>query len=121
MLPFEIKNYSIKIKNMEQQKSAIIIGAGLVGSLWAVYLSKAGYKVTIYERRSDIRKAEISAGKSINLSFAPITSAIPESILRLLILMVTHSKPNSVKTESYNCTNSTSCHKDFEPTTSASH
>lgn len=56
--------------NMEKQKSAIIIGAGLVGSLWAVYLSKAGYKVTIYERRPDIRKAEISAGKSINLALS---------------------------------------------------
>lgn len=55
---------------MEHQKSAIIVGAGLVGSLWAVYLSKAGYKVTIYERRSDIRKAEISAGKSINLALS---------------------------------------------------
>ncbi len=52
------------------EKSAIIVGAGLVGSLWAVYLSKAGYKVTIYERRDDIRKAEISAGKSINLSLS---------------------------------------------------
>ena len=47
-------------------KNATIIGAGLVGSLWAVYLSRAGYKVTIYERRSDIRKADIQAGKSIN-------------------------------------------------------
>lgn len=55
---------------MEQNKSAIIVGAGLVGSLWAVYLSKAGYKVTIYERRSDIRQAEISAGKSINLALS---------------------------------------------------
>lgn len=55
---------------MTQEKSAIIVGAGLVGSLWAVYLSKAGYKVTIYERRSDIRKAEISAGKSINLALS---------------------------------------------------
>ena len=55
---------------MENNKQAIIIGAGLVGSLWAVYLSKAGYKVTIYERRSDIRKAEISAGKSINLALS---------------------------------------------------
>jgi glycine/D-amino acid oxidase-like deaminating enzyme len=36
---------------MEQKREAIIIGAGLVGSLWAVYLSKAGYNVTIYERR----------------------------------------------------------------------
>lgn len=55
---------------MEENKSAIIVGAGLVGSLWAVYLSKAGYKVTIYERRSDIRLAEISAGKSINLALS---------------------------------------------------
>ena len=55
---------------MENNKQAIIIGAGLVGSLWAVYLSKAGYKVTIYERRPDIRKAEISAGKSINLALS---------------------------------------------------
>lgn len=55
---------------MENQKKAIIIGAGLVGSLWAVYLSKAGYKVTIYERRPDIRRAEISAGKSINLALS---------------------------------------------------
>lgn len=51
-------------------KSATIIGAGLAGSLWAVYLAKAGYKVTIFERRPDIRKAEISAGKSINLALS---------------------------------------------------
>ncbi len=51
-------------------KSATIVGAGLVGSLWAVYLSKAGYKVTIVERRSDLRKADISAGKSINLALS---------------------------------------------------
>ena len=55
---------------MEEKKRAIIIGAGLVGSLWAVYLSKAGYNVTIYERRSDMRKAEISVGKSINLALS---------------------------------------------------
>ncbi|MFT4600683.1 MAG: kynurenine 3-monooxygenase [Arenicella sp.] len=52
------------------EKKAIIVGAGLVGSLWAVYLAKAGYKVVIYERRSDIRKAEIKAGKSINLALS---------------------------------------------------
>lgn len=55
---------------MENNKEVIIVGAGLVGSLWAVYLSRAGYKVTIYERRGDIRKAEISAGKSINLALS---------------------------------------------------
>ena len=52
------------------EKKVIIIGAGLVGSLWAVYMAKAGYTVTIFERRPDIRKAEISAGKSINLALS---------------------------------------------------
>lgn len=51
-------------------KTATIVGAGLVGSLWAVYLSKAGYKVTIFERRNDLRKIELSAGKSINLALS---------------------------------------------------
>jgi kynurenine 3-monooxygenase len=55
---------------MNTEKKASIVGAGLVGSLWAVYLSRAGYKVTILERRPDIRKAEISAGKSINLALS---------------------------------------------------
>ncbi len=51
-------------------KTATIVGAGLVGSLWAVYLAKAGLHVKIFERRADIRKAEISAGKSINLALS---------------------------------------------------
>ena len=51
-------------------QTATIVGAGLVGSLWAVYLSKAGYKVKIYERRPDLRETEISAGKSINLALS---------------------------------------------------
>jgi kynurenine 3-monooxygenase len=53
---------------MSTQKSATIIGSGLVGSLWAVYLAKAGYKVTTYDRRSDLRNVALSAGKSINLA-----------------------------------------------------
>jgi len=51
-------------------KNATIIGAGLVGSLWAVYLAKAGYKVKIFEKRPDIRTTDISAGKSINLALS---------------------------------------------------
>ena len=51
-------------------KSATIVGAGLVGSLWAVFLSKAGYRVNIVEQRGDLRKTDISAGKSINLAFS---------------------------------------------------
>lgn len=55
---------------MKKEKTAIIVGAGLVGSLWAVYLAKAGYQVTIFESRPDIRDADISAGKSINLALS---------------------------------------------------
>lgn len=49
-------------------KTATIVGSGLVGSLWAIYMSKAGYKVSVFERRSDMRSHSISAGKSINLA-----------------------------------------------------
>lgn len=51
-------------------KEATIVGAGLVGSLWAAYLAKAGYNVTIFESRSDLRKATLTAGKSINLALS---------------------------------------------------
>lgn len=47
-----------------------IIGAGLVGSLMAVYLRKRGYQVAIYERRSDMRKSKVAAGRSINLALS---------------------------------------------------
>lgn len=47
-----------------------LIGAGLVGSLLAVYLARRGYTVTIYEKRPDMRSTAISAGRSINLALA---------------------------------------------------
>jgi kynurenine 3-monooxygenase len=53
---------------MSNNKTATIIGSGLVGSLWAVYLAKAGYKVNTFDRRSDLRNVKLSAGKSINLA-----------------------------------------------------
>lgn len=52
------------------QKKAMVIGSGLVGSLWSVYLNKAGYEVEVYERRKDMRLEKISAGKSINLAMS---------------------------------------------------
>ena len=51
-------------------KNFTVIGAGLVGSLLSIYLLKRGYKVTIYERRPDMRKNTMSAGRSINLSLS---------------------------------------------------
>jgi kynurenine 3-monooxygenase len=47
-----------------------IVGAGLVGSLQAILFAKQGYQVDVYERRSDMRSAEIVAGRSINLALS---------------------------------------------------
>src|ERR1051326_5598575 len=52
------------------EKNITIIGAGLVGSLLSIYLAKRGYKVNLYERRPDMRKSTISAGRSINLALS---------------------------------------------------
>lgn len=48
----------------------VIVGAGLVGSLHAIYMAKKGYKVEVYERRPDMRKKELIAGRSINLALS---------------------------------------------------
>lgn len=47
-----------------------IAGAGLVGSLLGTMLAQRGYKVEIFERRPDMRTAQISAGRSINLAMS---------------------------------------------------
>ncbi len=52
------------------KKNITIIGAGLVGSLLSIYLVRRGNKVTIYERRADMRKEAMSAGRSINLALS---------------------------------------------------
>lgn len=52
------------------KKNVTIVGAGLVGSLLAIYMVRRGYKVQIYERRGDMRKADMSAGRSINLALS---------------------------------------------------
>jgi kynurenine 3-monooxygenase len=51
-------------------KKVAIVGAGLVGSLWAVYMAKRGYHVHVFDRRPDIRKMKIVQGKSINLALS---------------------------------------------------
>jgi kynurenine 3-monooxygenase len=52
------------------KKNITIAGAGLVGSLLSIYLSKRGYKVKVYERLPDMRKEKIGAGRSINLALS---------------------------------------------------
>ncbi|MGB8705755.1 MAG: NAD(P)/FAD-dependent oxidoreductase, partial [Gillisia sp.] len=46
-----------------------IIGSGLVGSLLSIYLKKRGHKVTVFDRRPDVRRVEFS-GRSINLAMS---------------------------------------------------
>jgi kynurenine 3-monooxygenase len=48
----------------------VIIGAGLAGSLLAIYLAKRGIEVDVYEARGDMRKEDVAAGRSINLALS---------------------------------------------------
>jgi kynurenine 3-monooxygenase len=57
-------------KLFRMKKDVTIIGAGLVGSLLSIYLSKRGYAVSVYERRGDMRKQKVEAGRSINLALS---------------------------------------------------
>ncbi len=56
--------------SQNNQNTITLIGAGLVGSLCAVFLARRGFNVEIFERRPDMRKQSISAGRSINLALA---------------------------------------------------
>jgi kynurenine 3-monooxygenase len=47
-----------------------LIGAGLNGPLLALGLLKRGFHVEIYERRPDMRRVRMSAGRSINLALS---------------------------------------------------
>ena len=55
---------------MDKKQNVLIIGAGLCGSLLALRLGQRGYNVSVYEMRPDLRKVDISAGRSINLAFS---------------------------------------------------
>ena len=53
---------------MEEQVT--IVGAGLCGSLLAVYLARRGLTVQLFERLPDMRSEPVPAGRSINLALA---------------------------------------------------
>ena len=54
---------------MQTPKRIAVVGSGLVGSLLAIYLRKAGHIVHIYDRSPDIRQIQFS-GRSINLAMS---------------------------------------------------
>lgn len=56
---------------MTQKTGTIaLIGAGLTGPLLALELVKRDFQVEIYERRADMRRVHMRAGRSINLALS---------------------------------------------------
>jgi kynurenine 3-monooxygenase len=47
-----------------------LIGGGLNGPLLAILLMQRGFAVEIYERRADMRRVRVNAGRSINLALS---------------------------------------------------
>jgi len=93
-----------------QSKKISIVGAGLVGSLLAIYLKRHGHNVTVFERRKDLRKADISAGKSINLALSdrgwkPLKEVgLEEELLKMIIPMkgrLMHDSSGELTFQSY--------------------
>lgn len=55
---------------INQNQTILIIGAGLCGSLLAIRMAQRGYHIQLIEKRPDLRKHDIGAGRSINLAFS---------------------------------------------------
>ena len=55
---------------MSRLPDVTIAGAGLAGSLLATLLARRGMRVAVYEKRPDMRRHQMSAGRSINLALA---------------------------------------------------
>src|SRR5271155_4154127 len=53
-----------------QSEKITLIGSGLAGPLVGISLVKRGFSVEIYERRADMRRVRLSAGRSINLAIS---------------------------------------------------
>jgi len=56
--------------SVNKHDKILIIGAGLCGSLLALRLAQRGYQVTLVEKRPDLRRARLDAGRSINLALS---------------------------------------------------
>lgn len=68
-MPFPFHSDQICSMNRKSQ-TITLIGAGLNGPLLAIGLVQRGFTVEIYERRPDMRRVQVSAGRSINLALS---------------------------------------------------
>lgn len=87
-----------------------VVGGGLAGSLLSIYMAKRGYEVSLFEKRPDMRKANIYQGKSINLAlstrglFALEKIGLDKEILKDAIPMygrMMHSKAGEINYHPY--------------------
>ncbi len=53
-----------------KEQTIYLAGAGLAGCVLACYLSRRGYAVEVFEKRADMRRAEVERGRSINLALS---------------------------------------------------
>jgi len=51
-------------------REVTLVGGGLAGALLALMLARKGLRVTVYERRADVRVDQIEEGRSINLALS---------------------------------------------------
>lgn len=61
---------SISNQEIPASTEILIIGAGLCGSLLALRLAQRGHKIHMMEKRPDLRKTQLVAGRSINLALS---------------------------------------------------
>ncbi len=55
---------------MRDKSKITLVGAGLNGPLLAILFRQRGFEVEIFERRPDMRRVRLSAGRSINLALS---------------------------------------------------
>jgi kynurenine 3-monooxygenase len=109
---------------MNTKAPVTLLGAGLAGSLLAVFLARRGHEVVVYERLPDMRKHDIPAGRSINLALAhrgiaPLDAVglMPE-VQKLLIPMrgrMLHDKSGATSLAPYGRTPSEVIHSVSRP------
>ena len=86
-------------------KDVLIIGAGLCGSLLALRLAQHGFNITLVEKRPDLRKVSLDAGRSINLALsdrglrglrlAGVEQAVEELLIPMTGRMIHESSGNT--------------------------
>lgn len=80
--------------NATEMKNILIIGAGLCGSLLALRMAQYGFQITLIEKRPDLRKVTLDAGRSINLALSNRglkslkKAGIEDAVEKLLIPMI---------------------------------